>query len=240
MFFIKIANMQQLYYRTISTFLAILGLVVGFSAKVIAQYGAPPAFRFNGKINSAECNLPIKNIQLIVTNNLNQDTVKLYTNERGEFHFRSYDYNSEAPRIFSIVAKDTDGVASGGSFAEKSFTVEAQAYEMKNLDFQLTHLDIPPCDSKKGAVPTGGNDDDFIVYPNTTRGSYTLTVNAKTPNEATFKITDGSGSEIFTTNLPVKKGTQQFTINVDQLTPGMYYFSLIQNLVIATRKIVIQ
>lgn len=240
MFFIKIAKMQQLYFRTVSTFLAILGLVVGFSAKVIAQYGAPPAFRFNGKINSAECNVPIKNIQLTITNNLNQDTAKIYSNEKGEFHFRSYDYNSEAPRIFTIVAKDTDGVASGGSFAEKTLTVQAQPYEMKNLDIQLLHLDIPPCDSKNGVVPSGGNDDDFMVYANTTRGSYTLTVNAKKPNEATFKITDGSGTEIFTTKFQVKKGTQQFTINVDQLTPGTYYFSLIQNLVIATRKIVIQ
>jgi hypothetical protein len=67
-----------------------------------------------------------------------------------------------------------------------------------------------------------------------------LTVNAKKPNEATFNITDDSGAEIFTTKLQVKKGAQQFTINVDQLTPGTYYFSLIQNLVIATRKIVIQ
>ena len=232
--------MQQLYFRAISTVLAILGLVVGFSVKVIAQYGAPPAFRFNGKITSMECNLPVKNIQLKFTNNINQDTSTLYTNDNGEFHFRSYDYNNEAPRIFTIVAKDTDGVASGGSFAEKIFTVEAQSYEAKNFDFQLMHLDVPPCASKEVAIPAGSNDNDFIVYPNPTKGSYTLTINSKSVNEGMFKITDESGTEVFTTKLLVKKGMQQFTINVDQLTPGIYYFSLIQNIVISTRKIVIK
>ncbi len=232
--------MKQLYFRAISTFFAILGLVIGFSSKVIAQYGAPPAFRFNGKITSAECNLPIKNIQLTFTNSLNQDTIKLYTSEKGEFHFRTYDYKSEVPRIFTIIAKDTDGVASGGLFAEKTFTVQSQPYEAKNFNFQLVQLDVPPCISTNAATPSGGNDDDFIVYPNTTRGSYTLTINSKIANEATFKITDESGAEVFTTKLPGKKGTQQFTISVDQLAPGIYYFSLIQNLVISTRKIVIK
>lgn len=232
--------MQQLYFRAISTFLAILGLVVGFSAKVIAQYGAPPAFRFNGKITSAECNLPIKNIQLTFTNNLNQDTTKLYTNEKGEFYFRTYDYNNESPRIFTIVAKDTDGVASGGSFAEKAFTVQTQPYEAKKFDFQLSHLDVPPCFSKEATIPAEESNNDFIVYPNTTRGSYTLTINSKLAKEVTFKVTEESGNDVFTTKFKIKKGTQQFIINVDQLTSGIYYFSLIQNAGISTRKIAIK
>lgn len=232
--------MQQLYFRTIGTILAIIGLVVGFSAKVIAQYGAPPAFRFNGKITSKECNLPIQNIQLKITNDKNQDSTKLYTNPKGEFYFRTYDYNNEDPRTFTIVAQDTDGVASGGSFARNMFTVSVKEYEFKTYDFQLSHLDVAPCDPKNAALPTGGNDDDFMVYPNPTRGSYTLTINSKSAIVATFKITNEAGSEVFTTKLPVKKGTQQFTINVNQLSSGTYYFSLIQNLAISTRKIVIK
>ena len=140
--------MIKLYFRFISTTLAIIGLVVGFSAKVIAQYGAPPvSFRINGNIKSKECNVPIPNIQLSVTGNGNNYEQKFQSTLNGDFYIRLYDYDSDyqSARELTIVATDIDGAASGGTFATKTFKIKVTPHEPAVLNLQLDQLDTPPC-----------------------------------------------------------------------------------------------
>lgn len=259
-------KMTQAYYRLFATFLGILGLVLGFSAKVIAQYGAPPAIRFNGIISSKECNLPLKSIKLTVSTPKNNYKVTTYTNEKGEFRISLYDDYSDEPRAIRIEASDTDGVASGGYFASKTFDVTAKKRENQTFNFQLNHIDTPPCDlnktdpePKKGnlsnSVATkketkdilvqnppnseGGIEPAFTVVANQNHRSFIIEFTAKKVDETRLFITNNSGNQLFEKIFIPVKGKQKVTINTNLLPLGTYYFSLMQGAAIATQKIII-
>ncbi|MEI6346853.1 MAG: radical SAM-associated putative lipoprotein [Bacteroidota bacterium] len=140
--------MKKQFFRFASFTLALIGFVIGFSAKVIAQYGAPPAsFRIKGTITSKECNLPIPNIQLSVVGNGNSNEQKFKSSVNGEYYIRLYNYDSDydEPKELTIIASDVDGAASGGSFASKTFKIKAKQFEPIDLNIQLSQLDTPPC-----------------------------------------------------------------------------------------------
>lgn len=258
--------MTHAYYKLFATFLGVLGLVIGFSAKVIAQYGAPPAIRFRGVISSKECNLPLKNIKLNFSNPKNNHIETTYTNEKGEFRISMYDDYSDELRAFSIEVSDTDGVASGGYFATSTFELNAKRYGNETFNFQLNHIDTPPCDlnktdpePKKGnlsnSVATkketkdilvqnppnseGGIESVFTVVANQNHRSFIIEFTAKKADETRLFITNNSGNQLFEKIFIPVKGKQKVTINTNLLPLGTYYFSLMQGAAIATQKIII-
>ncbi len=150
--------MGRTYYKFLASVIGIIGLVVGFSAKVIAQYGAPAAYYgIKGLITSKECYKPINNLQVIVECKEENRIDTIRTNSSGMFNsrIRDYDYSGrEKEKVFVVSVYDTDGKLNGGSFASEKHTITVKPYSIKEVVIQLPHLDTPPCLEQEETPPT--------------------------------------------------------------------------------------
>ncbi len=249
--------------------MAIIGLVVGFSSKVIAQYGAPPAaFRINGKITSRECNMPIQNLQVVIKSNLNEKADTLYTNSIGEYRARiSYWDFDESKHNFTVTVKDKDGKANGGSFSSEKKSIEVKSYVPYELNLKLKHTDTPPCktsitkdttdESKPNEIlPSDTNGvtanltlpmkvnktiqtDEFLLYPNPVTTQFTIEFTSNTSNRTVISISDEIGKVVFLENFNALIGQQKVTIHSLKLPPGNYVVSIIQEANILSKKIIV-
>ena len=260
--------MKLFFYKGIGSFLAVLGLVVGFSSKVIAQYGAPPAsFRVKGTITSEVCHQPINKVQVIVKSDFTERVDTFYTNSKGEYHARLYsdDYSNNSHNI-TLTTVDTDGSANGGMFASEQKTVLVKAYETIELDFSLSHLDVPPCLTnppvEKKSLPANElplpnknsslpllqpqkinkilKEDEFTLYPNPITTQFTIEFTSKNITNTTLSISNDIGSVVFLQQFTSIKGPQKVTVNSLNLTSGNYVISLIQGASILTKKIIVR
>ena len=261
--------MKLFFYKGIGSFLAILGLVVGFSSKVIAQYGAPPAaFRINGTITSEVCHTPINKVQVIVKSDFSDRVDTLYTNSKGEYSARLYSFDDYSDNIHKVTLAtfDKDGSANGGSFSPEQKTVTIKAYESLVLDFSLKHLDVPPCLTnppvEKNPLPTNElplpnknsslpllqpqkigkilKEDEFTLYPNPITTQFTIEFTSKNITNTTLSISNDIGAVVFVQQFTSLKGAQKVTVNSLNLTSGNYIISLIQGASILTKKIIIR
>ncbi len=111
--------MRKKYLKFMSFLLTTLGLFLGFSQKVIAQYGVPMVqYLLKGTVYSKANQKPIKGIFM---GTLNGDSV--FTDKRGYFEKQIYvnDYDTHA----SVFASDIDGMKNG-------------AYEPTEQQFKIT------------------------------------------------------------------------------------------------------
>ncbi len=140
--------MKTIYLKSISAFMATIGLLVGFTSKVIAQYGAPPTlFKIKGKVVS-ECNIPIPNIQVEIKNlNLNS-LVKSKTDSLGNYNL-SYRSFSEFIDTYILETTDIDGTLNR-EFHTQSDTININ--QKKQFTTIMKYKSKPPC-SKKNRIP---------------------------------------------------------------------------------------
>jgi putative lipoprotein (rSAM/lipoprotein system) len=149
--------MGRTYYKFLASVIGIIGLVVGFSARVIAQYGAPQTYyRIKGQITSRECYKPISNLKVVVQSKEDNIIDTIRTNSAGIFNarVREFDYSGRDDyKTFVITVYDTDGKENGGSFDFEKQTVTVKPYTVKEVVIQLPHLDTPPCMEKEVLPP---------------------------------------------------------------------------------------
>lgn len=141
--------MARTYYKFLASVIGIIGLVVGFSARVIAQYGAPATYYgIKGKVTSKECYKPINNLQVIVECKEDKRIDTIRTNSAGMFNarIRDYDYSGkDEDKTFIIKVYDTDGKLNGGNFGTEIESYVVKPYSTKDVIIQVPHLDTPPC-----------------------------------------------------------------------------------------------
>lgn len=110
---------MKFFYRFISYPLAFLGLMLGFSSKVMAQYGVMVMhFKFVGEIKSAVCEQNIEGIEVIMVNEANGNKTAVRTDENGQFNFliRERFYDTE----YTLNIADIDGDKNMGEFVSKT------------------------------------------------------------------------------------------------------------------------
>lgn len=183
--------MGRTYYQFMASVIGIIGLVVGFSARVIAQYGAPPAsFRIKGQVTSRECYKPISNLRVVVQSKEDNQVDTIRTNSAGIFNarVREYDYSGrDHEKTFVITVYDTDGKENGGSFATEKQIVTVKPYTVKEVVIQLPHLDTPPCLEKE--LPPVAVEPAPVIVP-TTKDTTKTTLPVLKPQPITSVIKD--------------------------------------------------
>ncbi len=96
------------YLKFLAFVLSTIGIIVGFSNKIIAQYGAPMVDYFiKGRVVAEETNAPISNI--FVGTSMSQGD-SIFSNEMGEFELHGV---TDWGREINCRAKDVDGEKNG-------------------------------------------------------------------------------------------------------------------------------
>jgi putative lipoprotein (rSAM/lipoprotein system) len=81
--------MKNTILRSWAVMLSFLGFMVGFTSKVLAQYGAPVMhFQLLGQIKSIHCNEPIGGVEVTLVNDYSGQITKVKTDSNGNFHFK--------------------------------------------------------------------------------------------------------------------------------------------------------
>jgi len=134
--------MKNILLRTTGYTLAIVGFILGFTSKVVAQYGAWVAtYRYMGNVKSEICNEPLKSIKVTLEDEKNNVLSETVTNEAGQFNIRYYsDYSEEK---LSLKLTDVDGTDNKGAFI--TYTKAVKAFENKPLEISMAYKGKAPC-----------------------------------------------------------------------------------------------
>jgi uncharacterized repeat protein (TIGR01451 family) len=79
----------------------------------------------------------------------------------------------------------------------------------------------------------------FSVYPNPAARSFSAIINSTEAGSATLSISDVTGKTLITKTVEMQKGYQSVSNDVTDLTPGIYFVTLLQNGQAQTQKLVI-
>ena len=151
--------------------LAFIGFMIGFTSKVLAQYGAPVMhFKLLGQIKSAECEQPIGGVEITLVNDATGQITKVQSDENGNFNFRVVEYYWDYE--FSMNLADIDGDANQGEFVSKSLRFKfsdmtehiSESYwdEEKNQNPLTLYLDF---DGKNPCIPD--SNPKIVICPDT-------------------------------------------------------------------------
>ena len=87
-------------------------------------------------------------------------------------------------------------------------------------------------------VPSAGNNS-FSIFPNPANNSFNATINSDFAGAADMKISDISGKALISKTVVLQKGAQTMSIDISQLSPGIYFVNLSQNGTSQTQKLVV-
>jgi putative lipoprotein (rSAM/lipoprotein system) len=126
--------------RFTARFLSLIGMFLGFTSEVLAQYGAPVYFfSVKGNVKDIECQNPVKNAKVKLINRETNTEYDARTDSLGNFSFieESYYHN---PAYF-LKIEDPDG-KSNCHF--KTFESNAPLKTQRGYHFNAANDTIPP------------------------------------------------------------------------------------------------
>jgi len=138
--------MNRFYLRTLSYTLATIGFVLGFTSKVLAQYGAWVAsYRYKGNVNSEICNESLNGIKVTLENDQHIVLAETFTNEKGYFDINTHSqfYDDSEKNLF-LKFTDVDGSKNNGEFLPYTKSVESFKRN-ENYEITLIYDGKAPC-----------------------------------------------------------------------------------------------
>ena len=98
----------------------------------------------------------------------------------------------------------------------------------------LNTLGVP-----QGIQGVANANEDFTIYPNPANKMFYAQINSNDATIAVMNITDVSGKQVMQQTLKLQTGTQNISVDVASLTPGLYFVSVVNNGKSSTQKLVI-
>lgn len=126
--------------RFTARFLSLIGMFLGFTSEVLAQYGAPVYFfTVKGNVKDIECRNPVKNAKVKLVNRQTNTEYEARTDSLGNFTFieESDFYSPE----YLLKIEDADGKANGQF---KTFESKAPLTSQRGYRFNEAKDTIPP------------------------------------------------------------------------------------------------
>jgi len=135
--------MYRLFFRSLSYPLAVLGLILGFTSKVLAQYGAWVAsYKYMGNVKSDICQNAVPGLKVTLENENQQPISETFTNDSGRFNIRYYSDYDASEKIYLKIT-DVDGVQNGTFYP---FTQELNNSYLDDIQIKLSHIGKAPCE----------------------------------------------------------------------------------------------
>ncbi len=227
--------MNTFILRYLSSFLALIGLLIGFTSKVMAQYGAPPSsFKITGKIKSAETSKPIPNIQVSLLNSEFGNKIFVKSDSLGRFNIKTRSYSIDNDTLV-LKAEDIDGALNGGYFNSDSKNIIFSDYKKNEVDFTLKNGEIPT-NIEPSEIPIF----DMVILSHSIKGQFTVEYNVPKADPITFIVYNDFGSEIYNKKIEINNTIGKYIIKLNNPLNGDYSICLIQNAAIISKKITIE
>ncbi|MDD3874992.1 MAG: T9SS type A sorting domain-containing protein [Bacteroidales bacterium] len=259
--------MSSIYLKSLRLVLAFIGFMLGFTSKVLAQYGAPvDLYRINVNILSAECNEPLKDISVKIEDPSVGNTYELKSDENGHLFVSGESNWGNNKLLFTF--KDNDGPLNRGSFKTLESTYHLDRHNRRNdsLNVVLEYEGTPPCLSEDTNTPIDENPNqdilattpeltsvnnqdeiqianipeifDFIVFPNPSNGIFTVRFEIGEAMPLDIKIFDMQGKLILQEHFLASSGQLERSFDM-QAAKGHYLIQISGNNLILSKKIII-
>ena len=210
---------------------------MSFSGYSPAEYngfnGKLDEFRiYNRVLTQAEittlATLPIKLSSFTASKN-NADILlqwqTVYEQNSDHFNMQRSTDGSNFSNIATVKAKGNSSVATNYQFTDNT---------VKNLGsapvvfYRLESVDIDGRKNNSAIVSVKLNTDkkELVVLENPVRNDLRLQFTSATKGNATIIITDASGRQVLTNQMPVNMGTVSTVVPVNGLAAGMYYITI--------------
>ena len=258
--------MNKFYLRTISYTLATIGFFIGFTSKVLAQYGAWVAsYKYMGNVNSEICNEPLKGIKVTLENKNHIVLNETFTNESGNFNFStaSEDYDEKLFLKFT----DVDGSKNNGEFLSHTETVLPT--RNRKVDVSLAYSGQIPCleaavvekDTVKNTISNTTSPlkvdlniieppkqtpiipdpiDNVLIYPNPNSGNFTILYTLFEKGNVTLTVYSSSGQLVYSENFISESGVQTRQLSIPDVAAGNYLLSISTLQKVISKNILIQ
>jgi putative lipoprotein (rSAM/lipoprotein system) len=126
--------MKNLMNRPLALFLSFLGFMIGFTSKVLAQYGAPVMhYKILGQVKAVECEQAIGGVEVTLVNDATGEIDRIRTDRDGNFSFRIIEYFWSSEYTMNIA--DIDGDHNGGLFESASFKFRPEELSPRNISY---------------------------------------------------------------------------------------------------------
>ncbi len=242
--------MKSYYLYLLRYVLSFIGLMIGFSSKILAQYGAPTNyFKINGNIKSEICNDNLPGIAIKIEDKSNNRVNELVSDSAGNFSFTGE--TEWGNKTIQITFKDVDEAENHGEFLPQTLTYQISRQNIINVN--LPHSGRPPCypdDTKtiapidtstseinKKNCPSRSDTDensplensqffDAILYPNPTQNCFYLRFKIEFKSDIKLAIYSSIGQLILTDQFIIEDNAQEKKIDINAFTSGSYILSL--------------
>lgn len=262
--------MSKFWYRPLAYFLATLGFFLGFTSKVLAQYGVWIAsFRTMGTVTSETCSDVLPNIKVNIQDNNNNTVYETRTDAQGRFRIVLYDDYPNAEKNYKMIFTDTDGSENKGAFKARTTdltttgneTTYTLAFDGKNpckdepdnmiqnivitSDTSLNRTPdiVAPSETPATSLSEPLNQStipDVIVYPNPNQGSFFVSFSLVADDNITINVFNSTGALVFTRVFLCRAGTHTEAVNPGDVAAGHYILSLSNRYNTITRHLIIK
>lgn len=240
--------MKSHYLSFLRYVLSFIGFMVGFTSKVLAQYGAPMNyFKINGNIKSEICNENLPGISIKIEDPSSDQVYHQVSDENGNFTLTAEtEWNNKYLKFTYI---DIDGTENHGEYLPQTLTY--QLTRQNTINVSLPHSGRPPCypDDPKLTIPTDtinkekyevkcptkeiSNEQpsdakffDAILFPNPNDGCFYLRFTIEFQSKVKMIIFNSSGQVVMNDEFNVTENKQEKKFNIEGLAPGCYILSL--------------
>lgn len=240
--------MKSHYLSFLRYVLSFIGFMVGFTSKVLAQYGAPMNyFKINGNIKSEICNDNLPGISIEIEDPSSNQVYHQVSDENGNFTLTAE--TEWGNKYLKFTYKDIDGIENHGEYLPQTLTYQLTRQNMINVS--LPHSGRPPCypDDPKLTIPTDTINKekyevkcptkettkeqpnntkffDAILFPNPNDGCFYLRFNIEFESNVKMMIFNSSGQVIMNEEFNISENAQEKKVNIEGLAPGCYILSL--------------
>ena len=140
--------------------------------------------------------------------------------------------------IEEVVIKFAGVSGDGMQLTGTQFTNNAAIYFDYNEPI-ITNTTLNTLGVPQGIQGVANANEDFTIYPNPANKMFYAQINSNDATIAVMNITDVSGKQVMQQTLKLQGGTQNISVDVASLTPGLYFVSVVNNGKSSTQKLVI-
>ena len=234
-------NKSNSFLRLQKRLFSFLGVFLGFSSVVVAQYGCIE-YNYNVPVKViTECGTPAKGIKVDIDDKYNYYDRNLVTNDKGVVSIMLYGHHS-----FNSISNNMAFHDPQGLLKDSLFSILAVRDELPNPVTQVEPSlpdsgNITPPARNEGMTPVNNPQPfDALLFPNPTYGAFSVKLTLPEKGDVTMNIYDLNGKLIVSEIHPSCPLQSTISVNPIHLSQGTYMVQFLHKNAVLTKRIVIQ